>query len=697
MTDPIIKQLEYLQAHKHHNYRRSLPAEKWNEICSVIQDENLSIIKRTAMRLKLFLENETIVILPGRRIQCLRTIETFPDIYTESQWDQIKKTHYIHENGKVCNIACDYSAVLHEGLEGRRNRVISALENKKETDIEFMQIAIELIDAAEAFTDRYADEMIRTGSHEDGINLKHIIRYGANSFLSALQMFRFLHFILWCAGNYHNTVGRFDQYALPFYVSDIEAGRLTRDQALEYLDEFFIIFNYDSDLYVGVQQGDNGQSMVLGGCKPDGTSGINALTQMCLQASLDVRQIDPKINLRVDKDTPLELYVLGSKLTRIGMGFPQYTNDDVVIPGLIKQGYKPEHARDYTTAACWELIIPGYGMDIPNIGAISLAAMVNDAIISGLSKAECLGDLICLTSANIAIELDIIREKVKNIYLEPAPYLSLLMTDALTDGHDISEGALYNNYGIHGTGFSSAVDQLAAVDELIFIAKTIDKERLLSALASNFINDPELRYILRNDAPKLGRDDRAKEIGGMLLDSFAKCFEGLTNERGGIFKGGTGSAMYYLWHGNDLQATADGRNALEMLPANFSPSLFLRDAGVLSVISAFSMDQLKNVINGGPLTIELHDSIFKGGNEAEEDGLFASGLEKVAQLVRLFILQGGHQLQLNAVNTERLREAQIYPERHENLVIRVWGWSGYFVKLDKEYQDQIIARVVFNG
>ena len=141
--------------------------------------------------------------------------------------------------------------------------------------------------------------------------------------------------------------------------------------------------------------------------------------------------------------------------------------------------------------------------------------------------------------------------------------------------------------------------------------------------------------------------------------------------------------MYYVWHAEGIGATADGRKAAEPLPANYAPTLNTRLSGPASLIRSFAKPDLSRVINGGPLTIEFHDSVFR--NE--------EAISKVACLVKSFILEGGHQLQLNTVNREQLLDAQAHPENYRNLIVRVWGWSGYFVELDKCYQDHIIERV----
>ena len=639
-------------------FRHELSKERWNEISAQIQNPALSLSARAALRLKLFLEEEQILKIEGEHIPAWRTIISFPDIYAEGEKEAYMQGHYIHEQGRVCNISSDWEGVLRDGLLKRR-----------ELGNEDMRATV---DAVIAYADRYENEA-----------LSHAVRYGATGYLNAMQMFRILHFCLWASNVYHNTVGRFDQYMYPYYRADIDAGRLDEETALKLTEEFFLSFNRDSDLYIGMQQGDNGQSMMLGGCKADGSCAVNELTYICLKASLHNRRIDPKINLRVDKNTPIELYELCTQLTKQGLGFPQYANDDVVIPALVSMGYDEADARNYTVAACWEFIIPGVAMDIPNIGAVSHAELVRNVILSELKNCDRFEDLMERVRLAEIAEADRQEPGFKPLWIEPAPYQSVLMSDPT---HDISEGAKYNNYGIHGTGFATAVDQLAAVRAFVYGDRSVSKDALIEAMENNFANNVALKHKLRERAPKLGRDESCEELLDTLIRDFHDAWQGRINERGGIFRTGTGSAMYYLWHARNLGATADGRCAGEMLAANFSPSLMLTDAGPLSVLQAMSRPTLNLVCNGGPMTLELHDTVFK--NE--------EGIRKVAQLVRTYILLGGHQLQLNAVSRETLLDAQRHPEEHQNLIVRVWGWSGHFVQLDKGYQDQIIERTSYS-
>lgn len=176
-------------------------------------------------------------------------------------------------------------------------------------------------------------------------------------------------------------------------------------------------------------------------------------------------------------------------------------------------------------------------------------------------------------------------------------------------------------------------------------------------------------------------DDRADFFGKMLLESFAQGLAPLKNDRGGCFRGGTGTAMFYAT-GRETGATADGRRKDDYLPANYTPSLNVRLNGPLSVVASFTKPDLTKTINGGPLTLELASNAVS--NE--------EGIVKTAYLVKKFIDLGGHQMQLNVVSREKLLDAQKHPEKYKNLVVRVWGWSGYFTELDKVYQDQILAR-----
>ena len=670
---------------EHHKFR--FPRQDPYILAEQFAAQGLGDMERALERLRWVLDQEKPVVLPEEKIVMLRTVTAIPEIFTPGEFEAIRKTHAIHEQGKVSNVNPRYSLLLETGTWQKRKELEEQLEEfRNEGNAEglrFLTILMDTLDVLESFVDKYRKEALRVGNTAAAEVLSRIPGNRPETFLEALQFLRLIHYCLWCSFNYHNTFGRFDQYMYPFYQHDIKAGLLTRESALELLEEFFISCNKDSDLYFGIQQGDNGQSMVLGGLNPDGSESYNDLSDLCLKACLELRLIDPKINLRVNKKTSRELYTKGSVLTKQGLGFPQYANDDVVVEALKRWGYEEKDAYNYVVAACWEFIVPGAGMDIVNINGLSFSQTIS-AAFTRINEWNSFDELLTVIKDEINRQADFIINATADIYMEPSPLLSLLMDGCVENGRDISLGGKYNNYGIHGSGLSTAVDSLAAIRKYVFEDRRISKEELNRILLNNYEGADEWYAELRYRSPKMGNNDEAVDsLADMLLGWFADALEGKRNDRGGIFRAGTGSAMYYIWHARDEPATPDGRKRGEPLACNYSPSLFSRCKGPVSIIRSFARPNLVRVANGGPLTIELHDTIFRNDDS----------IRKVGQFVKSFIDMGGHQMQINAVNRDKLKDAQKHPENYRNLIVRVWGWSGYFVELDEVYQNHIIDRM----
>lgn len=684
MTPHIESLKKYLLEKKHAVYRHEVA---WD---AVLPPWNENRNTQAAVILKHVLEEEAKnpVLLPNERIVLTRTCANLPERYPDDVMKKFREEAYFHEKGVVFNLSPNFEDTISVGLDAKRAEAVARRERAvKERDAEgvsFLDAVISGIDAIYHLVDAYAAEAQKQGRIELVSMLANIPRKPAHNFHEALQFLRILHYTLWCEGAYHNGVGRFDQYMYPYLIHDLKSGVLTRETALDLLEEFFLTFNRDSDLYVGVQQGDNGQSMMLGGCDRDGNDAVNVLTILCLEASCELKLIDPKINLRVSKKTPIEILEKATELTKQGIGFPQYANDDVVIPGLVRLGYDLEDARDYAVAACWEFIIPGVAMDIPNIAAVSFPAVVNNCIRSAAGRAaDSFESFMEVIREELFTQADNIAASLERVDMLPCPVVSMLCKNRIATARDMSHGAKYNNFGIHGTGLAPAVDSLESVRCLVFEEKTHTLERLTEIADSNFEGEESLLAYVRHELPKFGNDeDDVDKIAVRLLHDFADSWENRINCRSGIYRVGTGSAMYYIWHANELPASLDGRLEKSPFPANYAPSLDVQIAGPISVIKSFTKPDLSRVINGGPLTIELHDSVFR-----HEDGV-----KKVAQLVKLFIDRGGHQLQINTINREQLLDAQAHPENYRQLIVRVWGWSGYFVELDRPYQDQIIRR-----
>ncbi len=683
MTNYIQTLLKRFIAEKDQKNYRIPPTDPYI-LAETYREAGLTDVERSVKRLEYMLDSEKPHVYPDEKIALIRTVSTIPEILTKDEWAEKKKTNYIHEQGKVCNINPAYMLLVGEGFDAKRERIKAQLaqpcSEEKKTELDAMLRTMDLI---QNFAERYRQAAVEAGNRTVAETLSKIPAKAPETLLEALQFLRLVHYCLWCSFNYHNTLGRFDQYLYPYYQKDIADGRLTDETAFELIEEFFISCNKDSDLYTGMQQGDNGQSMVLGGLNPDGSESYNALSDLCLQASLELKLIDPKINLRVNKNTPPELYEKGTKLTQQGLGFPQYANDDVVIPALLHWGYDKEDAYNYVVAACWEFIIPGKGTDVPNLNTMSFVRTITETL-DGLKDCETFDEYLNLVYQSVDEQAEKLMKQVSDIYMEPAPLMSLMMENCVETGKDVSKGNRYNNYGFHGAGLSTAVDSLAAIRKYVFEDKTITAEQMTQMCRENFKGHEEIQNMLRYEAPKMGNDDApTDELAVKLLNRFADALEGHHNDKGGIFRAGTGSAMYYVWDARDTIATPDGRRAGEELACNYSPSLFMRSVGPVSILKSFAKPDLKRVANGGPLTIELTDSMFRNDES----------IRKVAMFVKSFMDLGGHQIQINAVNKEKLLDAKKHPENYRNLIVRVWGWSGYFVELDECYQNHIIKRM----
>ncbi|MBQ2716113.1 MAG: pyruvate formate-lyase, partial [Clostridia bacterium] len=317
--------------------------------------------------------------------------------------------------------------------------------------------------------------------------------------------------------------------------------------------------------------------------------------------------------------------------------------------------------------------IPGCAMDVVNYGSMNLSLAVREAIVADLEKAADFESLMSSVRDNIEKRCNaMVEARKKPLWQMPSPVLEMLFSEIK-----------YRNFGFHGAGIASAADQLAAVKKYVFDEKTVAPARLLEAIESNFENDPELLHLLRYEAPKMGNDeDEADSMACRVLEFYADALRDKRNIFGGRFRAGTGTALMYINDARLTPATADGRRDGESFGANYAPNLFSRISGPVSLVRSFSKPDLAKTINGGPFTVEFSADMFKN-DEARS---------KTAKLVKHFIDRGGHQIQLNAVSLEDMLDAQVNPEAHRSLIVRVWGWSGYFVELDRCYQDHVIAR-----
>lgn len=669
MTERIQKKLAFLKSGEYRKQRRRLAQEK------LIFREGTSEIYVNTFLHRYMMESERPVLFWDDRFGFNRTIMKTPVAFVgEKKYD----------TGEG-NITVNYPYVLSVGMDKLLERVKAKLAACPEDKRELYESMESSIGVCLDFADKYRSCAKECGCTELYEALCQVPHKGAQSFYQACVFIKFIHFTLRCNRNAHITLGGFDKYMLPYFEADVARG-VREDELFDVLEDFFITLNLDSDIYFGVQQGDNGMSMVLGGRDIHGKDRYSRLSEMCIRASTELCLIDPKINLRVDKHTPLSRLELATELTKKGLGFPQYCNDDIVIPGLIKLGYTPEDACDYTVAACWELIIPNNSFDVPNIDVVNFPRAIERAVNEKLGKCKDFDSFFAAVKECVAEECHNTAKRMVNKTVSMSPYLSVFVDDCIERGLDISQGgAVYNNYGAHGVGIASAADSIAAVKKAVFEDKKCTAEELVAAVNADFEGYGELRNYLLS-CPKMGNNDGYVDgFADILMDIFAAVFKNYKNLHGGILRPGTGSAMEYLRSAAVVGATPDGRHKGTAFGSSFSPTPITKLNGPISCIQSFTKHDLTEIINGGPLSMEIHDSTFRNGDS----------VKKVAALVKAFIDLGGHQLQINSVNREVLLDAQKHPENHKNLIVRVWGWSGYFNELDVAYQNHIISRTEF--
>lgn len=697
------KRIKTLREKVLNGYYKQFRADSVMDLDYIMDCSDMSWEQQVCELLKYMVTQEKAIIEDDERIVFTRTschpINPIPETIKKSETIGKKTIGY-----RVHNICADWEMMLEQGIAGRREaaRQSQRLYEKQHPSYVFLKYVIESLNTVEELINKYKTKALEKNRIDVYNALQNIINGRPNCFYHALQALRFLHGVLWMSGHNHIGFGRFDQYMWPYLQHDLKKGMLTEEEAEDLLTEFLISINRDKDVYPGIQIGDNGQSLVLGGIKKNGERGENTLTKMVLKAASLLCLTDPKINLRISTATDEDILIMAAQLVQKGLGFPQFSNDDIVISSLVNNGYDLEDARDYVVAACWEFIIPGKGIDVPNINALSFPAETDAAIRKGLSEDLTFQDILSFVKENIHKRVaSYIEHKKSIVYWPPAPLFSAFMSDCIEKGVDINNGgAKYCNFGIHGSGSSNASDALAAVKYCIYDNMITTKQEYLKALDKNWANYENLRDIVINQTPKVGNDDsRADCYLKYLFDTF---YDACVQQNGVIKKygkdvnirAGTGSAMYYLWLVKNIRphqiepvidATADGRLKEDDISANLAPSPGVKVDGPLSCLQSYSIIDYEKVCNGGPITMELMSSTFKSDR----------GCMQIVNLIKTFLYRGCQQLQLNVISAEQLKKAQKNPEQYKNLVVRVWGWSAYFVDLDQDFQNHIINRTYY--
>jgi formate C-acetyltransferase len=576
-------------------------------------------------------------------------------------------------------------------------------------------------DAVMRFAERHAEKAEELAATESNPVRKSELRNVAEvcrrvpanaprNFWECLQAYWFVHLGVVTELNTWDSFnpGRLDQHLAPFYEKGLADETLSREQARELLQCFWVKFNNQpAPPKVGVTAAESGTytdfaNINTGGLKADGSDGVNEVTYLLLDVIDEMRLLQPSSNLQLSRKNPDRFLKRGLEIVRKGWGQPSIFNADMVVEELLRQGKLIEDARCGGTSGCVETgafgkeayILTGY-FNLPKVLEITLNNGTDPrtgkkiGAETGNPRAfKAFDELLEAFRRQLHHFVDIkVRGNniIERLYatLMPAPFLSLLIDDCIAKGRDYNNGgARYNTTYIMAVAPGTCTDSLSAIKYHVFDRQALTMDLLLDALAKNFEGYEKERQALWNKTPKYGNDNEyADEILQMVFDFFFQEVNGRKNTRGGTYRVNYLSTTCHVYFGSVTGATPDGRKAWEPHSDGISPAQGADVHGPTAVIrSAARMDHART---GGTLLNQKFTPQLLEGD---------AGITNLSHLVRSYFKLDGHHIQFNVVTADTLRAAQANPEQYRDLIVRVAGYSDYFCDLTKALQDEIIAR-----
>ncbi len=539
--------------------------------------------------------------------------------------------------------------------------------------------------------------------------------HAPRTFWEALQAYWFVHLGVitelnpWDAFN----PGRLDQHLYPFYARELEAGTLSREQARELLQAFWIKFNnHPAPPKVGITSQESNTYVDfalinLGGVSVDNKDAVNDLSFLILEVIEEMRLLQPSSMVQLSKKNPDRILKKALEIVKTGYGQPSIFNAEAIVQELTRQGKSIEDARQGGASGCVEAgafgrecyILTGY-FNLAKILEITL----HNGIDPGTGKEigirtgdpltfHAFDELFQAYATQLKHFVDIkilgnnIIERINAKYM-PVPFLSLLIDDCIARGLDYNQGgARYNTSYIQGVGLGSTTDALTALKYHVFDRQTLTLQELLSVLDVDFIGHEEFRDVLLQATPKYGNDDEyADEVLQGLFEAFYRSVNGRPNAKGGAHRINLLPTTSHVYFGSVIGALPDGRKRGTPLSEGISPVQGADRQGPTAVAkSASKIDHLRT---GGTLLNQKFLPQILGD---------AEGISKLVHFIRSYFRMDGHHIQFNVVDAVTLRRAQEFPDEHRDLIVRVAGYSDYFVDLGPELQEEIIQRTAHAG
>jgi formate C-acetyltransferase len=623
----------------------------------------------------------------------------------------------------IGHMLLNYEGILSNGLAWYVQEAGSKVQeagSKRQED--FYRAAAIACQGAIRFAKRYTEEAERLASVEPNparraelARIAEICRrvpaQPARTFHEALQA---MHFVLVAAQieDYESafSIGRLDQLLWPYYEDDLEAGRLTKEEALELLQCFYVKVShsiplFDADVSLAFSGMTAFANAVVGGVNADGRDATNPVSYLAVEAMRRVNTQQPNFGVRLHPNTPPEFLDAVTRAMSDGLRNVQFFNDGAIIPALVNRGIPLEEARDYGIIGCVEPAVPGVSFTSSDAALFNLGLCLELALNDGHGRLftdqlglstgaprqfACVEDVIDAYRRQVAHQvglmvqaLDVLAEV--HAELKPKPFISATTGDCLERGLDLTwGGARYDFTGVQGVGSATVGDSLAALDALVFREGRFTMDELLAALDADFEEHEPLRQLLVNRAPKYGNDDKTADCFTRLAaEIYCQEVGKHANPRSGHYQPGLYSVTTHVALGLAVGATPDGRRAGAPLSQGISPVQGRDRNGPTAAMRSVARLNHTLVSNGSALNQKLNPAFLRSGK----------GPQTLAGLLRAYFRLGGMQLQWNLVDREMLQAAQAQPEDYRDLIVRVSGYSALFTDLEHVVQDDIIARM----
>jgi len=625
------------------------------------------------------------------------------------------------------HVVPNYPKLLKLGLKGiiqeARTEVetVQTVDQDSQRKLDFLEAVIICCESAITFAARFAGEARglaeQTTDEKRRKELLEISRICAKvpgnppeTFHEAVQFVWFMHLIMQIETNGHSIgLGRFDQNLYPYYKKDLEAGRITAEQCVELIQCLWIKIteiikvrdSFEAQAFAGYPMW---QNTAIAGQAADGTDASNELSYLVLEATEGVMTTQPSVSFRYHDNIAPDLMEKALKMVQKGLATPAFFNDKLVVPLVLSKGATLEEARDWSIEGCVECYVTGKTDGRPVVGYVNAVKAVELLLNNGvdpltgklvgartgaISSFKTFDDVLEAfdTQMKHAIKLMVDGYNIVgslHATRAPAPFASAMVDDCIKNGRSIQEGgAKYNFSGCFMTSLANAADSLAALAQVVFQDRTLTLTELNSILLDDFKDKERIRQLLLNKPPKYGNDnDFVDGLARRCVSVYAGELDRYRDSRGGKYVLSILSQSFNVLQGKSLGATPDGRHAFEPLSDNASPVMGRDVNGPTAMVKSVSkIDQMKPLI-GTLLNVKFDPAIARGEN----------GLKVLKDVVIAYFDLMGEHIQINVVDRETLKKAQANPGEYKNLMVRVAGYSAYFIELDRDVQENIIAR-----